>query len=51
MLLWKHSSISLAMALCAFHHIHYNNKHNKVGGERVFLKEHFTPKLKSLRSE
>lgn len=35
MLLWKHGGISLAV-VCTFHHIRHSNKHNNVGGERVF---------------
>lgn len=49
MLPWKRSCKSLALALCAFHQICYNNKHNNVGGERVFgRKEQIAPKLMSL---
>lgn len=56
MLLWKHSGISLAVVLCAFHHIRYNNKHNNVGGERerereYFKKDQIGPKLMSVRSK
>lgn len=52
MLLWKHSGISLAAALCAFHHIRYNNKHNNVGGEgEYFKKDQIAPKLMSVRSK
>lgn len=51
MLLWKHSGMSLAAVLGAFHHIQYNNKHNNVGGEReYFKKDQIAPKLMSVRS-
>lgn len=51
MLLWKHSGMSLAVVLCAFHHIRYHNKHNNVGGEReCFKKDQIASKLMSVRS-
>lgn len=51
MLLWKHTGMSLAVVLGAFHHIRYNNKHNNVGGERgCFKKDPIAPKLMSVRS-
>lgn len=40
--------MSLAVVLCAFHHIRYNNKHNNVGGEgEYFKKDQIAPKLMS----
>lgn len=47
MLLWKHSGISLAVVLCAFHHIRYNNKHNNVGGEREGERESILKRIRS----